>query len=246
MLADRNVPLAAAVDRNPPRDRASTGIVGLSRLPAEQRSNGRASEAVRAQLTEAIMSGVLGAGAHLNAENLARQLGVSHIPVREALRCLDAEGWVTVRPHQGVFVRMRSEQELADLFEARMMIEGHTTRCGAQRRSAADLDALEDILARQRVCHDGLELAQINAEFHVAAARCSQNQTLVNFVCTLNMRIRFYFSTVAPSRRQDSLHEHTVLVDALRRRDVAQAGIIVEQHMTATRFAVLDALRDGH
>lgn len=237
--------MTAAVGDNPPSGLAPTGIAGLSQLPVEHRSRGRTSEAVRDQLIEAIVSGGLGAGTHLNAENLARQLGVSHIPVREALRSLDADGWVTVRPHQGVFVRVRSEQELVDLFEARMLIEGQTTRCGAERRSAAQLDALEDILARQRVCDDGLGLAQINAEFHVAAARCSQNQTLVGFARALSMRARFYFSTVAPNRRQDSLHEHTLLVDALRRRDVQQAVLIVEQHVAATRLAVLDAIRDG-
>jgi len=236
--------LTAAVGGSPPAELEPIGLAGLSPLPADQRSKGRTSEAVGEQLIEAIMSGVLGSGAHLNAENLARQLGVSHIPVREALRSLQADGWVTVRPHQGAFVRVRDEQELADLFEARVLVEGQTARWAAQRRSATQLDVLDDILARQRLCDDGLALAQINAEFHVAVALCSQNQTLVGFASALAKRARFYFSTVAPSRRLQSLREHTMLVDALRRRDAEQALLIAERHVTTTRLAVLDALRE--
>lgn len=190
------------------------------------------------------MSGVLDAGAHLNAENLARHLGVSHIPVREALRSLQADGWVTLRPHQGAFVRVRTEQELADLFEARVLIEGQTAIWAAQRRSPGQLDELDAILTRQRGCDDGLGLAQINAEFHVAVALCSQNQTLVGFAGALARRARFYFSTVAPSRRLQSLHEHTMLLDALRRRDAQQAQVIAERHVSTTRLAVRDALRE--
>jgi DNA-binding GntR family transcriptional regulator len=231
--------LTAGAGGSPSAELESTGIAGLAPLPAERRARGRTSEAVQEQLIEAIMSGVLGAGAHLNAENLARRLGVSHIPVREALRSLQADGWVTVRPHQGAFVRIRTEQELADLFEARVLVEGQTARWAAQRRSSAQLEVLDGILARQRECDDGLGLAQINAEFHVAVALCSQNQTLVGFAGALAKRARFYFSTVAPSRRLQSLREHTMLADALRRRDAQQAQFIAERHVTTTRQAVL-------
>ncbi|MDQ7909485.1 GntR family transcriptional regulator [Phytohabitans sp. ZYX-F-186] len=196
---------------------------------------GGTGDRVRDALVEAILAGALPPGTHLNADALAKRLGVSHIPVREALRSLGADGWIDYRPHLGAYVRERSEQELADLFEARLEIEGRTTAMAAERRTAEQLAALDAILARQAGAADPVVLAALNAEFHIAVAACSQNHLMAGFVRALSLRARFYFSAVAPSRRQASLADHRAIVDALRRRDAAEAERLGRSHVASTR-----------
>jgi DNA-binding GntR family transcriptional regulator len=216
----------------------------ITRLPRLERvaSAGNTGDRVRDMLAEAILSGLLPEGDHLNADALAKQLGVSHIPVREALRSLGADGWIDYRPHLGAYVRARTEDELADLFEARLETESRTTALAAERRTAAQLTALDEIVARQAATEDPVALARINAEFHIAVAACSQNQLLIGFVKSLSMRARFYFSTVAPGRRDESLRDHLAIVEALRRRDSAEAERIGRAHVTNTRLDVARTL----
>jgi DNA-binding GntR family transcriptional regulator len=199
---------------------------------------GNTGDRVRDLLAESILTGLLPPGTHLNAEALARQIGVSHIPVREALRSLGADGWIDYRPHLGAYVRARTEDELADLFEARLEIEARTTAIAAQRRTAGQLAALDDILARQALADDPVDLARINAEFHIAVAACSQNRWMADFVRSLSVRARFYFSAVAPSRKDESLRDHRAIVDALRLRDGAEAERIARAHVASTSLDV--------
>ncbi|MFC0531281.1 GntR family transcriptional regulator [Phytohabitans kaempferiae] len=209
-------------------------LTGLPRLHREA-GTGNTGDRVRDTLVEAILTSALPPGTHLNADGLAKQMGVSHIPVREALRSLGADGWIDYRPHLGAYVRERTEQELADLFEARLELEGRTTALAAERRTADQLAALDEILERQAATDDPLLLAALNAEFHIAVAACSQNTLMAGFVRSLSMRARFYFSAVAPSRREASLADHRAIVDALRRRDAAEAERIGRAHVATTR-----------
>jgi len=220
----------------------------LTSLPRVERGAGAGStgDRVRDTLVEAILAGTLPPGTHLNADGLAKQLGVSHIPVREALRSLGADGWIDYRPHLGAYVRERSEQELADLFEARLELEGRTTAMAAERRTGEQLAALDEILERQAEAADPVELAALNAEFHIAVAACSQNDLMAGFVRSLSMRARFYFSTVAPSRREASLADHRAIVDALRRRDAVVAERLGRSHVANTRQDLRRTLATPH
>ena len=222
-------------------------VDAIGALPRLQRQGhaGNTGDRVRDVLEEAILTGALPQGTHLNAEGLARQLGVSHIPVREALRSLGADGWIDNRPHLGAYVRARTEPELADLFECRLELEARTAALAAERRTAEQLAALDEILDRQGTSDDPLTLARLNADFHIAVALCSQNQLMAGFVRSLSMRARFYFSAVAPVRKAESLRDHRAIVEALRRRDGDAAERIARAHVATTRADLLDALRVG-
>ncbi|HEY1971172.1 MAG TPA: GntR family transcriptional regulator [Pseudonocardia sp.] len=197
-----------------------------------------AAEQIRADIEEAILSGRLPTGSRVNADHHARRLGVSHIPVREALHALAADGWIVQRRHQGAFVRAYDPVELADLFEARSHLEGSIAVLAAQRRTAAQLAVLEEILVRQAGTTESAELARINAEFHVAVAECAQNTLLVGYLRDLTKRVRFYFLPAAVSRRDDSLAEHRQIVDAIQRRDADLAKDLVLAHIADTRLTV--------
>lgn len=195
---------------------------------------GGVADTVRIDIEEAILSGRLPAGDRLNADDYARRMGISHIPVREALRSLQADGWIVHRPRQGAFVRNRDPGDLADLFEARMQMEGDIAGLAAQRRTAGQLNQLDQILDRQAKTTDPGALARINAEFHVCLATCSQNAVLTEYVRDLSNRVRFYFLPAAALRRSNSLAEHRGIVDAVRRRDGTLARDLVRAHVAET------------
>jgi len=194
-------------------------------------------------LVEQVLQGGFDPGAHLNADTLARELGVSHIPVREALRSMHAEGWVEFRPHSGAFVRTRTEQELADLFELRLTLEAMAAGLAAERRTSAQLEQLDLIVSTQAAQTAPRELAQVNELFHNAVAGCAHNALLADTIAKLGTRARFYYLTVAPQRRPESLTEHRQLTDAIRHRDAASAVAIARAHISRTRRDVLDMLR---
>ncbi|MDT7743105.1 MAG: hypothetical protein QOE59_2183 [Actinomycetota bacterium] len=194
-----------------------------------------AAETVRAALEEAILTGELGPGTRVNADDHARRMGVSHIPVREALRMLEADGWVVHRPNQGAFVRERDLTELADLFESRVLLEGEVGVLAAQRRTPEQLAALDAVLARQaRTEHPG-RLAAVNHEFHVGLAACAHNAVLEGYVVDLNKRARFYYLPTATARRDESLADHRAVLEAVLQRDGALAGDLLRRHIGRTR-----------
>lgn len=202
--------------------------------------------AVRDILEEAILDGRLGAGTRLNADALAARFGLSHIPVREALRALAADGWIDVRHRASASVCQRSERELIDIFEARLLLEAESARLAALRRTPEQVDALDAVLEQQRSTTVPVEVARLNAAFHVLVAESSQNQMHARFVQVLAKRARFYFSDVVTLRRDTSIEDHAALVHALRRRDPDAAAEIARQHVSDTCDSVLESLRHDH
>src|SRR5262249_24160737 len=98
---------------------------------------------------ELVVEGRLRPGQHLVETELARQLGVSRLPVREALHRLEAEGWVDLRPNQGAFVHVPTDEEVDQLLDVRELLEVETARLAATAATNGDL-------ARLRViCHEG-------------------------------------------------------------------------------------------
>lgn len=200
--------------------------------PAETAS---AADLIRATVEEEILAGRLTPGSRVNADELARAHGVSHIPVREALRALEADGWVIRRRNRGMFVRDQDRDEMADLFEARLVVEHQTARLAAQRRTAEQLADLDEIVARQAIAEDPAVLAAINAEFHVAMASCAQNAVLSSMVTDLNKRVRFFYLPAAESRRGASVDEHRAILAAIRDRRADDAADLLADHIRDTR-----------
>jgi DNA-binding GntR family transcriptional regulator len=112
-------------------DGADGAVPGLIR-PVERPVPLRQS--VYEALVELIVAGTLRPGQHLVESELARQLGVSRQPVREALHRLEAEGWIDLRPSQGAFVHVPTDTEVDQLLDVRELLEGATARLAVTSR----------------------------------------------------------------------------------------------------------------
>ncbi len=192
-------------------------------------------------LEEAIISGVLEPGERLRAEALATRYGVSRIPVREALRSLEAAGWVTIKPRYGVYVSERSEATLTALFDVRAVLEGHVARRAAERRTDEDLAELTSIveLSRQAVERDDdAALSDLSGRFYATVRRAAHNSVMESTLASLEKRARFYFATVAHDLGRNWVQTHKQLLAAIKKQDADKAQAVSTHHIEETGRAV--------
>ena len=192
-------------------------------------------------LEEAIIEGTLPPGQRLRADDLAARYGVSRIPVREALRSLEAAGWIEIRPRYGAYVRMRSDHELRDLFDLRAVLEAHAADRAARLRTAAELATLQraveaSFAAVKRSSHE--ELGRLSADFYAALHQAAHNAMLASTLAGLAKRARFYFAMVAPDLDRDWVEVHQQLVEAIEVQDDVKAAAIARHHIQETGAAV--------
>src|SRR5436190_12432285 len=125
-------------------------------------------------LIDLIAGGELPPGQHMVETDLARQLGVSRQPVREALHRLEAEGWVDLRPNQGAFVHVPTGEEVDQLLDVRELLEVEAARLAAAAATADDIARLRVICREGEAAveaDDTGPFVAVNTEFHAELAR---------------------------------------------------------------------------
>lgn len=206
------------------------------------------------RLRAEIFEGRLKPGEWLRQERLAHEHGVSHMPVREALRQLAAEGLVEHIPYRGVRVVSFSVADVEDLYACRAFIEGMAAHYAAGRITDAQLDELERMHVRMVACETPRELPEyreLNRRFHKLIFEVSGRSYLVRtlaqlwaaFPTMLWSNIPKIAATSAPGRDEPDAVEHAEIVAALRARDAARAELAVRSHISAAGDALLGAMR---
>jgi DNA-binding GntR family transcriptional regulator len=191
-------------------------------------------------LLELVVEGRLRPGQHLVETELAGQLGVSRQPVREALHRLEAEGWVDLRPNQGAFVHVPTDQEVDELLDVRELLEVETARLAATAAAADQLVRLREICQQGQAAvqaGDTLRFVALNSQFHAELARMAGNAVLAELAGIVGRRVRWYYRLVAPLRGHESCAEHLDMVAALEAGDAERAAEIARQHTERTRAA---------
>lgn len=197
-------------------------------------------QSVYEALVELVIAGRLSPGQHLVETDLARQLGVSRQPVREALHRLEAEGWVDLRPNQGAFVHVPTDREVDELLDVRELLEVEAARLVARSASKQQVAQLREICRRGEAAveaGDTEAFVTLNNEFHAALSVIAGNSVLAELGEIVGRRARWYYRLVAPLREHESSAEHLDLVDAIEAADVEQAAKVARRHIERTRTA---------
>lgn len=181
-------------------------------------------------LEEEILTGVRAPGDSLTELRLCQQYQVSRTPVREALGRLEQEGLVTVLPNRSAVVAGVSVQDMLDIYEIRLRVEGLAARWSAERITPAALQELQHILELQEFYtgkKDADRLHELDTAFHRALYSDCGSQTLTAVLTDLHRRIRRFrqASLTEASRAAAALQEHRAIVQAL----AAQNGPLAEQ-----------------
>lgn len=184
-------------------------------------------------LRQMILGGTLAAGERLNEVELAAQFGMSRGPIRESLQTLAAEGLVSIRSHKGTFVKTFTMDELDNLYEVRMVLEGYASRQAALRRSQAEIDTLAALLdlTRQRLAAEGVY--PYENDFHLQILAMTQNEVLANQGRHLlvQMALARSRSASSPERCACALAEHQAVFEAIAAQDAESAAKLMESHL---------------
>lgn len=201
----------------------------------------RAGNLIAHEIRRAILEGRIEPGDVLREDQLARELGTSRTPVREALIELRNEGLVEARATQRAVVRAYTADELHDIYALRAALEAHAARLAAQRATSGQVDELEASNERfhELTRRNGdvvNDLVAENLVFHGVisdATGVARLKKMIDQVMVIPRRYRAY-AAYAPEHRRRVETDHRTIAAAIRGRDPSAAGYVMEQHVLWT------------
>jgi DNA-binding GntR family transcriptional regulator len=202
------------------------------------------SSAVTRLLRQSLDQGRWASGEPLRQEEIAAELGVSRVPVREALFQLQAEGLLRMVPNKGMYVRTVSAYELRELFRLRVLIESDVLAEAVPLHTPATINRVETIQAALDKAGAVADWIAGDREFHEALYAPAQRGESMEVVRRLRFQVdRYYYARLKPGTRAQGWHEeHHALIRALRRRDAKAAVKVLQAHLAATERSALAAL----
>ena len=201
-------------------------------------------------LYEAILLGRLPPGARIVEAEIARQMGISRGPLREAIRQLEQDGLVEYRPRRGAIVGELTRDRVLDAYSTRVELEGFAARLAAPRLSGADVDRLQALCAAmQRAARNGdaSGVLQLDVKFHETVCEISGNRVLLRLWTSLGPHAWTLFSG-AQQRGYDlpALAErHNSVLAALQSGDSRRAEQVAREHTQDIMRNVIDHLYPG-
>lgn len=193
-----------------------------------------------------ILDGKLRPGDRLVEDRLSEELGVSRVPIREALRELSAEGLVRIERNRGASVAEVTPQTVAEMIEVRALLEGLNARLAAQRHDPEIVRQLGEVLTRGNAAAEGgstAQLIRLNAEFHDLLAEAARNAVLSDVMRGLRERSSLAFGLNGRSRAHEDWAEHAGILAAVIAGDGELAAMLATRHVhnAALAFAQSNA-----
>lgn len=197
-------------------------------------------------IRERILSGELAPGDRLVESYWSDELGVSRMPVREALRSLAAEGVVTIEPRRGATVTAYTPEQVQELVEVRATLEALNAKLAAKRHDRELLQRLEQRLAANAQVSEKTALAKLqqdNSDFHETLAQAASNSVLQDLVRMLRERTAVIFAPHSAKRAKENWSEHVAILRAVIDGDAELAGLLAARHVHSASQALPAHLR---
>ena len=208
------------------------------------------SAMVQERIRDAILSGMLEAGSRLDQNQLADDLNVSLVPVREALKKLEGEGFVQIIPRRGAFVTKSSLDDMEDLYFTRSLLEGQAAYHAADKLTDGDLEKLDQLMVEMGKALQERNygaFSQTNHDFHFIIYNAAKSKYLVNMIANLwELAQRYRFRYVVMADQSSVIQaEHQAILDACHARDAKALRDAVIQHMNQTLEGVKKISQGG-
>ncbi|WP_429283579.1 GntR family transcriptional regulator [Paraburkholderia sp. GAS41] len=205
-------------------------------LPEAVTPRASTSRVIADALRTAIVEGTLAPGAPLRQDAIARHFSVSAIPVREALRQLESEGWARVAVNKGATVAPLSAQEAREIYEIRSALESLAIGLAIPQHTAATLREAEKLCHAAEAELDPSRYVARNEAFHMSLYAPAARPQLEEMIATLHRRgeryLRLKFGH--PLYKDESDREHAAILDAVRSGDIPAARSLVTEHLLGT------------
>lgn len=205
---------------------------------------GSLGKEVADQLRRLILTGRRKPGDRLVEDKLSTELGVSRVPIREALRTLAAEGLVDLPPRRGASVAAMSSEVAKDLVEVRATLEGLNARLAARHHEGAIVTELEQVLEEgNRAAQSGNvdDLVRLNSAFHDKLAEAGRNSVLWDIMRTLRERTSLVFARNTAARSREDWAEHSRILAAVIDGDEELAALLATRHVHQAAEAAFSA-----
>lgn len=176
---------------------------------------------------------------------LASQLGISKTPVRDALMRLEKEGLVTRVPYKGTYVSDINNQDMANIFTIRIVLEGLAIQLATDLLTEEDFQAMQNLVHQHEEALKNREVAKvsrINSDFHNTIINRCSNTRLQQMLHNLDDHLKRYrLLSISQGMRMDkSVPEHQAILDALRARDPKGAEEAMRNHLTSAMHDLYD------
>ena len=203
--------------------------------------------AVVQELRDRILAGHFEDGEPLRQEALAKELGVSRVPIREALLQLEAEGLVDIHEHRGAVVADLSFDDIREILELRALLEIDALKHAIGKRSQADVEEAERLLGEFGVALENNNVAEwgrLNADFHLLLYKPSGRQNTLKLLANLHRKSdRFIRLQISINQFHHRAHdEHTELLKFYAEGDLSQACSLLEAHIRGAATSMKDYL----
>ena len=201
-----------------------------------------------AKIRELIVSGAIAPGERLIEESLGQRLGMSRNPVRESLKLLEREGFVTISPYRGAVVSRIGRKEAMDVFEIRELLDSFAAAQAARTATPADLDELREVLklgARAIEKNELGKLGTLNGRFHAKVHDMAGNVELSHSLERLRLKVEWMFAGYVATRGEVAWVEHQQLADTIESGDAELAAQLSQEHVAKSRLAYLELLDSG-
>lgn len=193
---------------------------------------------------ERILSGELAEGETIRQEALADEYDVSRMPIREALKRLDAEGLVQLTNNRGASVIKHSLHEIAEIFDLRILIEVDMFRHAIPKMSKANFTHCRQLLDAMDASYDANDVAKwgvLNFEYHTALYAAAERNLTNELLYRVNLQsdryVRMNLSVM--QQREPAKNEHHMLLDLAEKQDIEAASKLLASHIIRTKDQLL-------
>lgn len=209
--------------------------------PYQNPSSGvTAEEEAYSYILAGIRKGDYRPGDRIKAEDIASSIGLSRMPVREALRRLSAEGLLIMRPNRGATVCTLTRADIEEIFEMRAVLEGLAVRVGTPRLDDNAIDDLENLLARMERSRHRKDAAWLayHRQFHEYICGLSGRPRLLRQIRSLHTALepylRVWFVNTEMPVSANAQKEHREIIEAMRNGDPWSAEAVMQEHVRTT------------
>jgi DNA-binding GntR family transcriptional regulator len=192
------------------------------------------TEVTVATLRDALLRGQIKPGERMFVTKIAKFLGVSATPVREALRLLQAEGLITQTPHKVGSVPILTAAERAEIYMLRAMLESKAVELATENCSPADIALLRQLHTQSQTAYaarDYDRFIQLNADLHFAIYNLSGTRTLREYIVRLWIRVPWHGMALLPTQADGSIAAHQAILDAMASGDAQSASALMHAHI---------------
>ena len=226
-------------------------IIFVYNLPAVRETRDEqaksAPQVVYDALRDLIIRGVYEGGQPLRQDELAARFGVSRIPVREALRQLEAEGLVAYEANRGAVVSSLSLADALEMLDIRIALEGRAMRLAVPNMTDDDLSRIGQLIDAYGKARKPTDAERLNRDLHIALyAPCDRPRLLALIRDNFDNASRFTRVRVSLATGRERPHrEHEEIFQACRAGEADRAGMLLEAHLAYSQKALVAAIRRG-